>query len=117
MELKSQIKIPHHNTGKLMTLREYITYEIKTPRTGFQAVPIGQDGSPIVYGVDEQQRYILDIVRMFEEYAYKGSYQKGKVVGIVQEFKQLEEQVNERQRIIDEATIRGNQNYLKGLID
>ena len=117
MELKSQIKLPHHNTGKLMTLREYITYEIKTPRTGFQAVPMGQDGSPIVYGKDEQQRYILTIVREFEEAAYKGSYQKGKVVGIVQEFKQLEDQVEERQRIIDEATIRGNQNYLKGLID
>ena len=115
LEIKSQIKQRHPQTGKMVTLREYLTYEIRNPKSLYQRIPVGKS-SPLVYGVDEQQNYITSIIRNYEKAAFVGTYQDGKAIGIIQEFPIIEEQVNKRNLIKQEAQDRANKNYLEGLI-
>ena len=67
--------------------------------------------------MDEQQRYIISIIRYYEKVAYKGSMQNGQKVGLMQEFPILEEQVKIMLKQIQDQQDEVNDNYLKSLID
>ena len=110
-EIKSQIKVKHPRTGKKVTLREYVEYEIRNKKSDYYKKSRNN------YGVDAQQRYIISIIRYYEKVAYKGSMQNGQKVGLMQEFPILEEQVKIMLKQIQDEQDEVNDNYLKSLID